>query len=740
MPSNQSKFTLSDTQFTQSLPAMSELKNRKTDTKKSDSSPSSKNLVELNPDFVFKIDFPVDVTTLKPKQDSSVNLAKLLKSFELNKFTVEIRPDTSIHNLLVFVKLNDFQFLELLKLSKNLDFIFGVISQDDLDKIDYNELIKTISPADKSRIIYEYLVNDDDGLKLQINNGDWKFIKDIIPSSNFELIKKESNYAVNNIFKIFSSDLETHQSDFLFKNYGSSYAFYNIFQLDYLNSLIVLSFLGLIANSIFGRYSIIFTIINCFWSSGFYIYWNFKEKSLSNLWNLKNVDKIKKFNLLKKNSEKKVNSILPSVDNSITLLKQFAFVPIAIGFIVTLIFYQLSCFVLEIFINEIYEGPLKSILSLIPTVLVCAIVPIVTIVYTMIVNKYLDFEKNSTNNEKSNSFLIKIFTLNFFANYMALIITAFIYLPLGYRLNKYLQHVNYIINGYTINYLPFINSIPIKQSDYEVNKLRLNDQFKYFIITNQIIGLILEFVVPVILPLILDLKIVKSLLNSNKMKEESKYEIKLNDSKEETEFLNEVRSNFNKPLFDLNAEYRQIINQFGYLSLFGPIWPVGSIPSIIITIIQYKLDYIKFLKNSKNSIPSRTNTITPWTNFIKFLSLTGTVISSLITMMYKGGDLITSINKTSVKFDWYIIILFSLVNFLVFKFLINSSEIITTSYFNNDASIIELKLNFIKDKKFNLSLLNPPMVDAVKTSNEKSVDELLESANLLPSKIAKLKK
>ncbi|GME69172.1 unnamed protein product [[Candida] boidinii] len=224
------------------------------------------------------------------------------------------------------------------------------------------------------------------------------------------------------------------------------------------------------------------------------------------------------------------------------------------------------------------------------------------------------------------------------------------------------------------------------------------------------------------------------------MKEESKYEIKLNDSKEETEFLNEVRSNFNKPLFDLNAEYRQIINQFGYLSLFGPIWPVGSIPSIIITIIQYKLDYIKFLKNSKNSIPSRTNTITPWTNFIKFLSLTGTVISSLITMMYKGGDLITSINKTSVKFDWYIIILFSLVNFLVFKFLINSSEIITTSYFNNDASIIELKLNFIKDKKFNLSLLNPPMVDAVKTSNEKSVDELLESANLLPSKIAKLKK
>ncbi|GMF02589.1 unnamed protein product [[Candida] boidinii] len=159
---------------------MSELKNRKTGIKNSDSLSSSKNLVELNPDFVFKIDFPVDITTLKPKQDSSVNLAKLVKSFELNKFIVEIRPDNSIHNLLVFVKLDDSQFLELLKLSKNLDFIFGVISQDELDKINYNELIKTINPADKSRIIYDYIVNDDDGLKIQINDGDWKFVKDII--------------------------------------------------------------------------------------------------------------------------------------------------------------------------------------------------------------------------------------------------------------------------------------------------------------------------------------------------------------------------------------------------------------------------------------------------------------------------------------------------------------------------------------------------------------------------------
>lgn len=721
---------------------MSELKNRKTGIKNSDSLSSSKNLVELNPDFVFKIDFPVDITTLKPKQDSSVNLAKLVKSFELNKFIVEIRPDNSIHNLLVFVKLDDSQFLELLKLSKNLDFIFGVISQDELDKINYNELIKTINPADKSRIIYDYIVNDDDGLKIQINDGDWKFVKDIISCSNLELIKKEYNYAINNIFKIFSSDLETHQSDFLLKNYGSSFAFYNIFQLNYLNSLIILSLFGLISNSIFGRYSIIFTIINCIWSSGFYIYWNFKEKSLSNLWNLKNVDKIKKFNLLKnsKDSEKNLNSIFPSIDNSIILLKQFAFVPIAIAFVITLIFYQLSCFILEIFINEIYEGPLKSILALIPTILLCTIVPIVTIIYTMIVNKYLDFEKNSTNNEKSNSFLIKIFTLNFFANYMALIITAFIYLPLGYRLNKYLNHVNYFINGYTINYLPFINSIPVKQSDYEVNKLRLNNQFNYFIITNQIIGLILEFIVPLILPIILNLKIVKNLLNSKSLKEEElKIEIKLNDSNEEIEFLNEIRQNFNKPLFDLNAEYRQIINQFGYLSIFGPIWSIGSIPSIIITIIQYKLDYIKFLKYSKFSIPSRNNTIKPWINFIKFLSLTGTVISSLITMMYKGGDLITSINKTTVKFDWYIIILFSLINFLIFKFLINSSEIITISYFNNDSSIIELKLNFIKDKKINFNLLNSS-IDEKNNNNENSIDNLLESANLLPSKIAKLKK
>ena len=43
--------------------------------------------------------------------------------------------------------------------------------------------------------------------------------------------------------------------------------------------------------------------------------------------------------------------------NGFRFLKQLAFIPIALVFVGVLISYQLSCFCIEIFLTDIYDGP-----------------------------------------------------------------------------------------------------------------------------------------------------------------------------------------------------------------------------------------------------------------------------------------------------------------------------------------------------------------------------------------------
>ncbi|ODV85230.1 hypothetical protein CANARDRAFT_28510 [[Candida] arabinofermentans NRRL YB-2248] len=661
----------------------------------------SKSLIDLDADFVLKVLYLVDSKTFGPTREAELDLARLFKTLDLNKFFVTVRPDSSSNHLLIFIKLSPIELGKLYDASAKIDSVYGVAPSS------------TLTAADRLRVVYKKLTNpkSQGGCDITIGTGNWKFVKACIPAANFRDIQKEYINSKSTLAKVFNSEVDAKQSNFVLFNYGSKYALYFKFLGTYSNWLLPLSLIGVLCNSFLGRFSKLFTVLNLFVATGFYLNWYAAEKKLAKDWNSTNISKIEFSRTESKDPTYKV------------LTRKFAFIPVAIGAALTLVFYQLCCFAIEIFLTELYQGPLKQYLSLIPTILICSIVPVVTAVYTTVVNKYLSFENNPTTSSHHKSFLIKMFTINFLATYMALFITSFIYLPLGFKLNPYLPHLTTYVD-LASSYKTYFPKVPIKNEAYEINKMRLNGQFQYFIVTNQIIGLILEFVLPHVMGKVLNHPKLQKLMG-----QPTPFNVLLNDAPEEVEYLKEIRTNFNMPAYDLDSEYRQLVMQFGFLVLFGPVWSLAPVVCLIFDVFQSKADYIKLIHFAQSPIPDRAESTYPWTLFLKTLLLIGSVTSVCVSLMYNGGDITSSTTSSPVKYSWFVIIPAALISLLSVQTVLYFGEMIIDQYYTD-----EDKYLFKREKQVEEEL---EKIESVKSSEVvNNVDDLIKLASAIPKQIA----
>ncbi|ODV94001.1 hypothetical protein PACTADRAFT_28397, partial [Pachysolen tannophilus NRRL Y-2460] len=581
-------------------------------------------------DFVLQVSYAAD----KSEGDSNSDLNELLKVLDSKKFYLEIRPDKA-DTILVFVKLSDSALLKAVEDDEIKDWIYGVNNELLESKAD----IKNLSPAERLRIIYLILTSpiSNGGCGITAQSGNWTHVKTILPVANYEIIQKQLKSTIFNISS-FNTNENNKNINFILHYFGSKYAFYHYFLNTYINWLFPLTFIGFSLNLIFKNYSLIFTIVNLSWSIAFYLYWKLTQSKLVDQWGTKKISKVE----IPMAENLTDNSILREPTYK-KLIKQVFFLPLSLVFIGTLVGCQLFSFVVEIFLNEIYDGWLKSYLSLVPTVLLIVLVTIVTIFYNKFVSIYLKWEHHRTKSSYDYSNLIKTFIFNFLTSYMALLITSFIYLPFGFKLNDYLPDFSDHLTKYAGN-------ITVKRSDFTVNQFRLGTQYQYFILTNQIVGLFMEFALPLILRKVLSHPKVKELLGK-----ENDLLVDFQDNEKEKKFLTHVRKNLQLPDYDVNDDYRQLILQFGFLTMFGPVWSLGPLISLIINLIEQKLDYLKILSMVKSPVPDRSESIFPWDNCLKFLICVGSLTSVTISIMY-NGDIVSSSSRSAVGIRWWKIV------------------------------------------------------------------------------------
>ncbi|XBW38159.1 hypothetical protein QEN19_003755 [Hanseniaspora menglaensis] len=324
---------------------------------------------------------------------------------------------------------------------------------------------------------------------------------------------------------------------------------YTTFIKTYIVALVPLSIYGTwLLND---QFSIWYTIYLLIWGLLFKNYWvHYKSKKIEG-----------------KNKLIAVSTVQP---RSI-FIKKITLIPVILSI---LLVGQLTTFSLEILITQlvvIENNYLKIVLSLIPTILTTVLVQIITIIF----NKAIDTK---------SSYILTIWT-----SYVPLLITLFVYLPFGYKLN----HNNNLANIFT-KVQSYDSKWTTITTDYKINQLRFMDQFKFFIITNQLVALALDNVLPKILNR--DIKFVAPI--------------------------------------DIKLGYLKYLLNFGFLVIFSNTWSLAPLISLVFVTINFYIDSYK-IKKGKYIVNDDLNV----GNILKIFNWMASVVQPALILMYKHTPL-----------------------------------------------------------------------------------------------------
>lgn len=579
----------------------------------------------LDPDFVLSVAYSTRAPQLDiPSSESNLALRGLLRLLYDRGFATQVRAAGDLAaNLLLFVRLKSYAFEELAEKDLVKAYEFGVSA-------------KNTSKADRLRLISRYLTSPESvgGIGITPGKALWQHVRAIMPIT--EALNESS--LVDDVKTHFGSPELT--TGHIKETYGVQIALYFEFLKFYTTWLVALAVLGGVSFlKTKHLFSLTYSFVSLIWGVLFLVFWSRKQLYLVNFWGVQNASKVDEhvaeLASLNKNFEKESSYSHKHNADGVRFVKQLAFAPVALAFTAVLVSYQLGCFVLEIFLSEIYDGPGKAFLTLLPTVLISVFVPILSIVYSAVASLALAWESHDNDYTRNNSVLIKTFVLNFLTSYVPLIITSFIYLPFAHLIEPNLGFVQQSItssrvgsNAYLGKYLSKVKS----QKDFQINQGRLNAQFFYFIVTNQVVQVVMKYILPLVLAPII--KFVSSKLGGS-----SNVAYEVDDDKEEEKWLQNVRNAILLPEYNVHNDFRGLVVQYGYLILFGPVWPLAPLVSIVFNLITFKLDTLKLTngKYFRPPVPERADSIRPWDYAIFILTWFGSVISPIVTCFYRHG-------------------------------------------------------------------------------------------------------
>ena len=388
-----------------------------------------------------------------------------------------------------------------------------------------------------------------------------------------------------------------------------------------------------------GNFSPIYGIANGLWAVIFVEWWKRQETDLAIRWEVKNVSRIedrrREFKPEKTVTDPITGEQVSFFPSSKRLQRQLLQVPFAILAALGLGTIICTCYAIEIFISEVYNGPLKSVLVFLPTGLLSTLVPTITTYLTGFAEKLTDYENYETQSAHDRAMIAKAFVLNFITSYLGICLTAFVYVPFAAILVPYLDVFALTVKPFAEHEGQLKTPPPEK---FSINPNRLKNQMIYFAVTAQVVNFALETIVPLVKQK--GVSKYKEMQNSRAEKKGGAAPaVSANDDPEEKEFLNRARAEAALPEYDVATDLREMVIQFGYLSLFSVIWPVTPVTYLINNWIELRGDTFKLTMESRRPNPQRADSIGPWLDSLEFLAWLGSITSAAIVYMFSNNGL-----------------------------------------------------------------------------------------------------
>lgn len=351
--------------------------------------------------------------------------------------------------------------------------------------------------------------------------------------------------------------MKFHGVDQPTSNMSDQVEIYKKFIKNYCIALVPLSLFGLYSFN--DQFSIFYTLYLIVWGILLKNYWfNFKLPSITN------VDH---------NSRK--------ITNKKVFFKNLVIIPMIL---VALLVGQIFTLFLEVVLTQVIQIDsfvLKTVISLVPTILTTVLVKLTTIIFDKAIDPKIDY------------------IITIWSSFTPLLLTLFVYLPLGYQLN-FNDHLLNIQNRVQKSYL-YNNNMKIITNDFKINEQRFIDQYKYFIITNQIVSLALENLLP-------------KILNKN---------------------LKHI-----EPL-DLNLGYLKYIMNFGFIVVFSNIWSLSPAISMLFILINFYIDGYKIKKGKVVNNPSNDFNFLVKTMYkiVTLFTVLSSIVQPALILMYRYSNI-----------------------------------------------------------------------------------------------------
>ncbi|RYP11361.1 hypothetical protein DL765_007791 [Monosporascus sp. GIB2] len=566
----------------------------------------------MNVDYVIHYKIPLN----KSQAEIEANFTELTQALTKIGLATEVR-NCDGSSLLVFVKVASEEYLASQIYRERIqDWLYGVRTtspEKDVDKAFRDEPIRD---AERLRLVYLLITkpNNDGGAGITPKAGRWKHVESIFPlhdhAFNRHWIKQWSSK-----YYLRAEDLEQIRGKF-----GESVAFYFAFVQSYFTFLLCHAAFGFSAWLILGQYSWFYAIVNCLWTIFFFEWWKKKEVDLAVEWDVRGVSRIQLPRTQFRwdyEAEDPVTGervkVYPPLKRFRTQLLQ---IPFALACFLLLGALYLFCFSIEIFLSEEFT----------PTIIMTAVQPVLFAILSKLAERLTEAENYRTNQAHHAALVQKQFCIDFLTSYVPLCLTAFLYMPFGNLLVPYLDI-------FRVAAEKFATDKSVATQSFQINPDRLKKQTIYFTVTAQVVNLVLEGIVPYV--------------KRKAFKEVEKVHTKIirrdtggaplfSDDPEEHAFLERVREEAQLATYDVSIDYREMVVQFGYLSLFSVVWPLTPLSFLINNWVEIRSDAMKIAVSSKRPIPWRADSIGPWLNALGFLSWLGSIVSSAIVFLFNG--------------------------------------------------------------------------------------------------------
>ena len=265
--------------------------------------------------------------------------------------------------------------------------------------------------------------------------------------------------------------------------------------------------------------------------------------------------------------------------------------------------------------------------------LLTGLVPTITTILTGIATRLNNFENWETTEAYDSAMTQKIFILNFITSYLPIFLTAFVYLPFGSLIVPYLDIFQLTARPFAENE----KQLTTPQAGFVVNPSRLRKQVIYFTVTAQIVNFVMETALPYVQRRVF--RKYKEIKTERAAKKGATPNAAANDIPEEAEFLARVRNEAELPVYDVSTDLREMVVQFGYLSLFSVVWPLTPISFLVNDWFELRSDAFKICLEMQRPTPYRADSIGPWLDSLGFLTWMGSIISAALVYMFSNDGL-----------------------------------------------------------------------------------------------------